>query len=85
MIKVSWVDSGREPQCPADPAYPDGKHIDVSNGAKKTCKVSLPYPAKRCGYYALRCNECGYGAVITTAGRPDDPKSAIVPCKEWRR
>jgi hypothetical protein len=85
MIKVTWVDLKREPQCAPDPAYPTGKHIDVSNGAKKTCKVDLPYPAQRCGYFTLRCGECGYGAVITTAGRADDPRTVLLPCKEWRR
>ena len=81
-FKIDWIDRGREPQCAPDPAYPNGKDLD---GAKvlgvPTCKVDLPYPAKRCGLYYVECNICGYIAIITTAGRPDDPRSALFPCK----
>jgi hypothetical protein len=81
-FKINWIDSGREPKCAPNPAYPNGIDLD---GAKElggsTCKTDLPYPAKRCGYYYVECNICGYSLVITTAGRPDDPRSVLVPCK----
>jgi hypothetical protein len=80
-IKVAWFDRGREPQCPPDPAYPDGKYVDLSGGLKKACTVELPYPAKRCGYYTVKCRTCGFSLIVTTAGRPDDPRSVKIPCK----
>jgi hypothetical protein len=81
-FKVEWIDRGREPQCPPDPAYPHGVDLD---GAKElrvpTCHTVLPYPAKRCGLYYVECKICGSNALITTAGRPDDPRSVLMPCK----
>ena len=79
---VTWLDHEREPQCAPDPAYPKGVDIDLraSNGAKG-CLIDLPYPAKRCGMYLVVCDRCGYSAGITTAGRPDDPKTVMLACK----
>lgn len=81
-FKVEWIDHWREPKCAPDPDYPNGKDLD---GAKDlgvpTCKTDLPYPAKRCGLYYVECNICGCNAMITTAGRPDDPRSVLIPCK----
>lgn len=79
-FSIRWVDKGREPQCQPDPRYPAGKDADLSEGAAKTCKSELPYPAKRCGVYVVRCRKCGVNAGITTAGRPDDPRSVTFPC-----
>ena len=79
---IRWIDAGREPQCPPDPAYPDGGDLDGSAGARQTCKVDLPYPAKRCGRYEVRCRDCGFAVAVTTAGRPDDPRSVTIPCKK---
>jgi hypothetical protein len=80
QFSVTWNDAEREPQCAPDPDYPDGKDVDVSQGAGTTCTVELPHPAKRCGFYDVRCTLCGFRAMITTAGRPDDPKSVRFPC-----
>lgn len=81
-FKIEWIDRGREPQCPPNPAYPDGIDLD---GAQElgvpTCKTALPYPAKRCGLYYVECKICGSNALITTAGRPDDPRSVCIPCQ----
>jgi hypothetical protein len=81
-LKVRWIDRGREPQCPPDPAFPNGVDLD---GAKAlgvpTCYTALPYPAKRCGLYYVECEACGCNAMITTAGRADDPRSVLMPCK----
>lgn len=85
MIKVSWIDSGREPTQKPNPAYPKGMDLDLTHGAKVACLVDLPYPAKRCGYYAVKCDACGYSAVVTTAGRADDPRTVKVPCTNWKK
>ena len=80
-MKVEWIDSGREPQCPPDPAYPHGRDIALPNGIKK-CRTELPYPAKRCGYYLITCPVCRATAMLTTAGRTDDPRSVELPCRK---
>jgi hypothetical protein len=78
---IEWTDHEREPKCAPDPEYPDGIDIDVSGNAERKCKVVLPYPAKRCGVYIVRCKICGSSAACTTAGRIDDPRSITIPCK----
>jgi hypothetical protein len=78
-FKVEWIDRGREPQCAPDPAYPSGKDLDASEGAP-SCRADLSYPAKRCGLYIVECETCGHTVAVTTAGRPDDPKSLRIPC-----
>jgi hypothetical protein len=79
-IRVTWEDGGREPQCPPNPAYPSGIDLDMARGTQHACKVELPYPAKRCGHFVVKCRACGTRAVVTTAGRPDDPRSVRIPC-----
>jgi hypothetical protein len=81
-IEIHWLDRGREPQCPPNPAHPHGIDVDLSDGADTTCTVGLPYPAKRCGLYMVACRKCGIKVGITTAGRPDDPRSVTLPCQE---
>lgn len=80
---IRWVDRKCESQCAPNPAYPLGIDLDLSQGATKTCKSKLPYPAKRIGFYLVKCNICDFNAVITTAGRVDDPRSVTLAC--WRR
>lgn len=85
-FSIEWVDGGRVAVCPANPFHPDGVVIDATGGQPcLSCEVSLPYPAKRCGHYVIRCLTCNYSAVVTTAGRADDPHSIKVPCKETRQ
>lgn len=79
---VTWVDRNEEPKCPPNPAYPLGIDIDLSDGAKPSCKTDLPYPAKRCGVYVVECKECGQRVAVTTAGRTDDPRSVTVACRQ---
>lgn len=81
VFHLRWIDAQREPECPPNPAYPDGIEVDASEGAAITCIVALPYPAKRCGYHLVQCKLCGMKVACTTAGRPDDPRSIKVPCK----
>lgn len=82
-INVTFLDSGREPQCKPDPAFPKGKPVNLAKHSRlsKTCTRNLPYPAPRCGLYEVRCRRCGYTAIITVAGRADDPNMITLPCK----
>lgn len=80
-LKVQWVDRAMEPKCPPDPAYPNGLDVNMSVPGLDSCTVSLPYPAPRCGYYAVTCERCGRSALISTAGRADDPRSVRLCCK----
>ena len=78
---IEWQDGYREPSCAPNPAYPNGIDIDVSDGKKTACTVSRPDPAKRCGFYVVRCKLCDFSVAVTTAGRVDDPKSVTLPCR----
>jgi hypothetical protein len=80
-LSVKWLDKGREPKCAPDPAYPSGIDVDLSFGAARTCRTDLFYPAKRCGVYVVRCSICGHSVGVTTAGRPDDPRSLVIACQ----
>lgn len=83
-LRAKWVDGGKEPQCAPDPNFPDGIAIDMSNGAERACETSLRYPAPRIGVHDVSCRVCGFRVQITTAGRPDDPKSVKVACAPVR-
>jgi hypothetical protein len=78
---VVWNDRGCPPKNPPDPTYPKGKDVDLSQPGRASCRVDLPYPAARIGMYVVRCEECGATVGVTTAGRPDDPRSVRVPCR----
>ena len=80
QFELEWLDAGREPQCQPNPAYPNGMDIGPSE-RPGVCKLVLPYPAKRCGAYVARCTKCGASVGVTTAGRPDDPRSVGVICR----
>ena len=78
---IEWADGKREPQSRPDPKYPEGKDVvAVKNQEAPTCTADLPYPVKRCGLFMVECRACGFNAAITTAGRPDDPRSLTVNC-----
>lgn len=78
---VEFFSSGRTPSVPPNPKYPEGIDVDGSGGAAQACSLALPYPAPCCGIYNIRCKLCGLTAALTTAGRPDDPRSLKLPCK----
>ena len=80
-MKIRFIDSGREPKNPPNPAYPNGLDVDLSHG-KPSCSTSVPYPSPRCGMLEVYCEICGYRALVTVAGRKDDPRSVTVPCKK---
>jgi hypothetical protein len=84
-FKVDWRDAGREPRCAPNPEYPNGIDRDCSGGASQTCSATLPYPARRCGSYFVECEICGIRVAVTTAGRPDDPRSVRIACREMVR
>lgn len=77
---IKWIDSGREPQVEPNPNYPNGIDVDTAGSAKPACFTQLPYPARRIGQYLVTCRTCGLRAVITTAGRADDPRSVTLQC-----
>lgn len=81
QFRIQWHDAHHEPQVAPNPRYPTGVDVDVSAGAVARCKTALPYPARRIGYYEVRCRSCGVHVAITTAGGPDDPRSLTVACK----
>lgn len=80
-IKITFLDSGREPQCPPNPSFPDGMHVDMSMGSSYICTATLPYPAPRCGVMIIGCEKCGLTIAVTVAGRPDDPRTVKLACK----
>jgi hypothetical protein len=80
MIKIQFLSHHRKARVAPDPKFPNGIDINLAGEAGKTCQVTLPYPAPECGVWILNCEDCGYRAAITTAGRTDDPRSAKVPC-----
>jgi hypothetical protein len=83
QFDIKWHRRGGPPQNPSNPKYPEGVHLDLSVGAAKTCRVELPYPTKPfLGLLVIVCETCGFKGTITTAGRPDDPRSIRIACKE---
>lgn len=79
--KIEWLDSGREPKCAPDPDFPIGEDVNMAMPGRESCKVDLPYPARRCGCFIVECEKCGLRVGVTTAGRPDDPRSLTMACK----
>jgi hypothetical protein len=79
-FKVKWLDSGREPECRPDPEFPAGRDLPCMSPGLPNCRTALLYPAKRCGVYIVECTKCGIVVGVTTAGRPDDPRSVKINC-----
>ncbi len=80
-MKIEWLSHGKKATQPPNPAYPLGIDVVVNKGPGDTCKVALPYPAPAIGMHVVECPTCGSRAVITAAGRPDDPRSVTMPCR----
>ena len=80
-LKVYFLDQKRQAVCEANPRFPNGCHVDLSDGAPVTCTAQLEYPAKGCGIWTVICSACGLRIALTTAGRVDDPRSVTVACK----
>ena len=81
-ITVGWVVRGGAPTCPPDPSYPEGVALDVSSPGAPACDVRLPYPAPCVGTHVIACNLCGLRVAVSAAGRPDDPTSVRMACKQ---
>jgi hypothetical protein len=82
---VHFIDSGRSPQCKADPKFPEGKDVVLAedDAAGKCCR-NVPYPAPRCGMYLVECEVCEFSALVHVDGRPDDPRTVTMPCQVKR-
>jgi len=80
-MRVTFLDGGREAQCPPDPLYPNGIKVDISRGAAQACVVNLPYPAPRCGQWVIGCERCHQVNIVSAAGRPDDPRQVRIACR----
>ena len=80
--RIQFVKSGRgKAQCAPDPDYPEGVVVDGALPGAQACSVALPYPAPECGFHHVECLDCGRVVAVTAAGRPDDPRAVIIPCK----
>lgn len=84
-MTVEWHDAGREPRVAPNPDYPDGIDVIATIGDEPACYTALPYPARRIGNYEVKCLICGLTVRVTTAGRPDDPRSLTVACRQIAR
>jgi len=80
-LTVKWNSHRRKATCDADPEFPNGRVLDASQGAQ-SCQTALPYPAPECGYHLVYCTTCHQRTAITAAGRPDDPRSIRIPCRQ---
>jgi hypothetical protein len=43
-FKIVWFDHHREPQCPPDPAFPNGKHMQILTPVNATPSVRVDSP-----------------------------------------
>lgn len=82
QFDIKAINRRGPPQHPANPAYPNGMDVDRVMPGAASCRAELPYPAPERLVWRVRCRRCGYVLAITAAGRPDDPRSVTLPCKE---
>jgi hypothetical protein len=96
-MPIKFLDSGREPQNPPNPDFPDGMDVVEGpvtarlphpEGAKlaesltdEGCIFDLPYPSPRCGVLVVMCDRCGKRVGLTVAGRTDDVRWFRMACK----
>jgi hypothetical protein len=78
-LSKHWISRNRKPQNPSDPRYPDGIDIDASRG-QTFCSTTFPHPTAECGLWIVECDVCNQRVMLTTAGRPDDPRSLKLAC-----
>lgn len=81
QLVATFYGSGRKPQCPPNPAYPNGMPVDISEGATRNCSVELTHPTASIGKWLVECPICGLTVLVTAAGRIDDPSSVKIACK----
>lgn len=80
-IDVKFNDSGHKSPGVPDPRFPKGVDVSCADSGVETCTRNLPYPAPGVGTYSIVCRKCNFTALITVAGRADDPRSITIPCK----
>jgi DNA-directed RNA polymerase subunit RPC12/RpoP len=81
-LRVTWKDRDTRPLFPADPDFPDGTHLDLAFGAEAACWTDLPYPVVTVGAHQVECPTCGLRLLCGANGRPDDPRTVKVPCRQ---
>jgi hypothetical protein len=79
-LKIEWVGAELEPLTPVDPAHPDGVDLVDSPEALAHCVALLTYPARGCGVWIIRCDDCRRTTHIRASGRADDPRSVSLAC-----
>lgn len=79
-LRAEWISKGRKAQHPSNPKYPNGIDVNLAP-SRPFCSIKLDYPAPAVGMWAITCVRCGETAMVTAAGRPDDPRSVKLPCK----
>lgn len=82
-FEIRWLDRGRPPRVPPSPQFPEGKDVNLTLPGEPGCTVQLPYPCPHpnVGAWMVRCLTCGTTVMITAASRPDDARSARIPCR----
>lgn len=81
-FEITFVWRSKEPaKHPADEAFPYGQAMDFTKGALPACVAKLQWPAPGVGSWAVKCLRCGFTAIVTAAGRADDPTQITIPCK----
>ena len=83
---VRFLGTGQKAKCAPNPDYPDGIHIKapLTGAGALFCRATLPWPAEEIGAWKVECVICGARAACTTAGRPDDPRSIEINCKNTK-
>lgn len=82
--KATWFYRTTQPATqPADPRFPNGIVADMRRpDTNLSCTLPLSYPAPGVGSWLIECAACGYVCVVTAAGRRDDPRQIVMPCKK---
>lgn len=80
-ISARWAKHGDKAKSAANPAYPDGVDVDLTEGMAPFCPVPLHYPAEEIGTWFIHCNTCGYTVAVTAAGSAGDPREVRIPCR----
>lgn len=80
---VEWIDRKAEPTIPFNRNFPNGMELDNTKGELPACLIKFPmYPTPRNGWWSIVCKQCGLTAIVTTAGRVDDPVSVMLACRK---
>lgn len=79
---INWFDAGFSAKNNPEPAFPNGKRLNVPfSDERPSCVVALPYPARRVGWHAVECRWCGEKVLIATSGTVEDMRSIRLACR----